>query len=118
MSAQNGARAALRAQADALRAQAAALDALAATLPDVEGDEILDVSACRERFRVGREALRGAAQRGELAISQGPRGKLLVKRSALEAWLSSRKYKPESRATEHEGEPDLDAWERSVRRAG
>lgn len=99
----------------ALRAQADALDALVRTLESAEPDALLDVRGAAE-LGVGRDALRGAARRGELEVSQGWRGKLLVKRSALEAWLSSRKYKPEARAA-REAEPDLDAWERSVRRA-
>lgn len=115
MAATIGPGAALRAQAAALRAQADALEALAATLPDVAGDALLGVRECAA-LGVGRDALRGAARRGELEVNQGPRGKLLVRRSALEAWLLSRKYKPEARAA-REAEPDLDAWERSVRRA-
>jgi len=104
---------ALRAQAAALRAQADALEALAATLPDVAADELLGVKACAA-LGVGRDALRGAARRGELDISQGPRGKLLVKRSALEAWLRSRPYKPTAAAPV----ADLAAWDRSMRSKG
>lgn len=104
---------ALRAQAQALRVQADALEALASSLPDVAADELLDVAACR-KLGVGRDALRGAARRGELQISQGPRGKLLVKRSALDAWLASRLYKPTSAAAP--AAVDLDAWDRAVRR--
>lgn len=115
MATPEGTSAVIRAQALALRAQADALDALARALERSEPDALLDVKGAAA-LGVGRDALRGAARRGELEISQGPRGKLLVKRSALEAWLSSRKYKPESRA-EQAGEPDLDAWEKSVRRA-
>ena len=115
MSADAGA--ALRAQATALRAQADVLDALAASLTSQSGDELLDVAACSERYGVGRDALKGAAKRGELVISQGARGKWLVKRSALEAWIDSRPYKP-THKTPNDSAPDLDAWERSVRRVG
>ena len=101
---------ALRVQAAALRAQADALEALAASLGP-EADELLDLQACKAHD-VGRDALKGAAERGELAISRGPRGKLLVKRSALEAWLASKPYKPPP----SEPAPDLEAWERSVTR--
>jgi hypothetical protein len=104
---------ALRAQAQALRAQADALEALASTLPDVAADELLDVAACRA-LGVGRDALRGAARRGELQVSQGPRGKLLVRRAALEAWLTSRSYKPTSAATP--APVDLAAWDRAMRK--
>jgi hypothetical protein len=107
---------ALRAQAASLRQQADALDTCASALESAAPDTLLGVEECRA-LGVGRDALRGAARRGELAVSQGPRGKLLVRRSALEAWLSSRQYKPEARATENASEPDLAAWERSVRRS-
>lgn len=107
--------AALRAQAVALRVQADTLDALARALESEAPDTLLGVEEC-SALGVGRDALRGAAKRGELEISQGPRGKLLVRRSALEAWLRSRPYKPEVRGA-REAEPDLEAWERSVRRA-
>lgn len=106
---------ALRAQAAALRLQADALDTLASAAESSEPDALLGVEEC-SALGVGRDALRGAARRGELDVSQGPRGKLLVRRSALEAWLSSRKYRPSARA-ERAAEPDLDAWERSVRRS-
>jgi hypothetical protein len=81
--------AALVAQAAALRAQADVLEALAATLPDA-ADELLGVAECAKRFNVGRDALKGASVRGELAVTRGVRGKLLVRRSALEAWLESK----------------------------
>jgi hypothetical protein len=105
--------AALRLQVAALRAQADALEALSNTLGSYD-DELLDVAACSKRFDVGREALRGAAARGELEISHGPRRKLLVKRRALEAWLASKPYKPTAKNSEPA--PDLEAWERRVRR--
>lgn len=113
-----GVGAALRAQAAALRAQADTLEALASALESEAPDTLLGVAEAAA-LGVGRDALRGAAKRGELEISQGPRGKLLVRRSALEAWLRSRPYKPEARAS-GEAQPsakDLEAWERSVRRA-
>lgn len=86
------AREALRAQASALRAQADALEALAETVPDSTADELIGVEECASRYRVGRDALRGAAQRGELEVSRGPRNRLLVQRGALEAWLRSRPF--------------------------
>jgi hypothetical protein len=97
------ARAALVAQAAALRAQADALEELAATLPDVAADALIGVAECAERYNVGRDALKRAAERGELNVSRGPRQRLLVKRSALEAWLVSR---PLHAANGDEWEPD------------
>jgi hypothetical protein len=93
------ARAALLAQAAALRAQADVLEALASTLPDAAGDELLGVKECAA-LGVGRDALRAAAERGELNVSRGVRGKLLVRRSALVAWLESKPVKGAERAEE------------------
>ena len=81
---------ALRAQALALRAQADALDALASTLPDAPDGELLGVAECSKRFGVGRDAIKRAAERGELRVSRGPRQRILVRRADLEAWLVSR----------------------------
>lgn len=102
---------ALRAQAAALRAQADVLEALAASLAP-EADDLLDVAACKA-LGVGRDALLGAADRGELALARGPRRKLLVRRSELERWLASKPYQ----ARDRERAPDLEAWTRSVMRA-
>jgi hypothetical protein len=97
----------LLAQAVALRAQADALEALAATLPEA-ADELLGVVECSDRYAVGRDALRGAALRGELAVTRGARGKLLVRRSALEAWLTSRPLQAND-ASDGEWSPDARA---------
>lgn len=101
---------ALRAQATALRAQADALDALAASLPDVyaDADTLLGVAECSEGYGVGRDALKRAAERGELVVSRGPRQRLLVKRSALVAWLASKPLQPSEA---------LDDWEPDARGA-
>jgi hypothetical protein len=107
--------AALRAQAAALRLQADALDALASAAEASEPDALLGVDDCRA-LGVGREALKGAVRRQELTVSLGPRGKLLVRKSALEAWLASRPYAPTARAVP-EAQPDREAWERTVRQA-
>lgn len=92
--------AALMAQAAALRAQADVLEALAATLTDTAGDELLGVAECTKRFGVGRDAIKAAAARGELSVSRGPRQRLLVRRSALVAWLESKPMRGAERAEE------------------
>lgn len=100
----------LRAQAAALRAQADVLDTLASNLGALD-DEMLDLAKAKAWFGVGRDALLGAADRGELALVRGPRNKLLVRRSALEAWRASRPYVPRGAAKLLIAE-----WERSVRK--
>ncbi|MES1173564.1 MAG: helix-turn-helix domain-containing protein [Myxococcales bacterium] len=102
---------ALRAQAAALRVQADTLDALAGTFSP-ESDDLLGVAECRA-LGVGRDALTGAADRGELAVSRGVRGKLLVRKSELDRWLASKPYTPSPKP---DAAPDLDAWDRAVRR--
>ena len=94
------------AQAVALRAQADVLEALAATLQDTSTDDLLGVGECSDRYGVGREALRGAAKRGELAVTRGVRGKLLVRRSGLESWLTSRPLQVSAKADDDEWSPD------------
>ena len=113
MNAPNAAEA-LRAQAAALRAQAATLDALAECLGGNPGSDLLGVAECRA-LGVGRDALLAGAARGELKLTRGPRQKLQVERAELKRWLAS---KPYAIPAAKEPVPDLDAWERSVRRAG
>jgi len=83
-------RAALLAQATALRAQADALEVLADTLPDAANDDLLGVADCAAQYGVGRDALKRAAERGELAVTRGPRQRLQVRRSELRTWLESK----------------------------
>lgn len=92
--------AALRAQATALRAQADALEALAVALPDAAADDLIGVAECAGEYGVGRDALKRAAERGELAVSRGPRQRLLVRRSAIVAWLESKPMRTTERGEE------------------
>jgi hypothetical protein len=108
-------RAALLAQAAVLRAQADTLDALAAALPDHDADALLDLGDLRRRFRLGRASVLGAVERGELQASRGPRGRILVRCSAAEAWLASRPV--ETRRPGAAADPaTLDEWERTQNR--
>jgi hypothetical protein len=54
------------------------------------GDEVLGVQAARAHFRVGRATLLRGARDGELELMRGARGKLLVRRRDLEAFLARR----------------------------
>ncbi|MEO7032196.1 MAG: hypothetical protein ABI548_00115 [Polyangiaceae bacterium] len=108
----NPSAAALLAQVAVLRSQADAIEAIARSL---EPEDDLGVDDCREIFGVGRDAIKSAAARGELEVTRGVRGKLLVKRSALQAWLASKPYVPPAR---DEPAQDAEAWQRSVLRKG
>ena len=75
--------------------------------------DLLDLKQVFERYRVGRDALLGAAKRGEIELSQGPRRKLLVRAGELERWLTERKYVPPVRSIAK----DLEEWERQANEA-
>jgi len=62
----------------------------AATTPLPDDDQILTVEQIHERYKMGREALRAAAGRGELQLMRGGHGRIMCRRSAIEAWLESR----------------------------
>lgn len=74
---------------------------------------LLDLKQVSERYRVGREALLGAAKRGEIELSQGPRRKFLVRAGELERWLTERKYTPPRARFVAK---DLEEWEREATR--
>jgi hypothetical protein len=100
-------RTALLAQVDAIEAQLRSLRA------SVEGtdddDQQLDAKQALERFGVGHDGLLAAERRGEIALTRGPRRKILVRRSALEAYLA-RPHAPTAPKRRRKVEaPDYDA---------
>jgi hypothetical protein len=107
-----GVRSALRAQAQVLRAQADTLEALASALPDGDGDELLDLSELKRRFHLGRASVLSAVEKGELEASRGSRARILVRCSAVRAWLSARPVITRKATTRGEA-ATLDEWERA-----
>lgn len=100
-----------RAQATTLLAQADTLEALAAEAERGSGaDPVLDSEQTLARYSIGRDGLKAAAERGELTLQRGARGKIMVRESELRRWLESRPY--QARPRKVEAETDLDAWER------
>jgi hypothetical protein len=71
-----------------LRAQLLELDTAPANDPQLGVDELF------AEYKIGRDAVRSAVERGELTASRGARGKILVLRSEVDRWLRSRPYKP------------------------
>jgi len=69
--------------------------------------DLLDLKQVFERYQVGRDALLGAAKRGELELSQGPRRKFLIRAGDLKAWLTKRKYAAPTRSLAK----DLEEWD-------
>lgn len=85
-------------QKSALKLLAEALSALAdASETAHEDDPWLDLAALRD-YGFTRESLRSAAEKG-LAVHRGPRGKILVRESDIDAWIKSRPWKPGPRKT-------------------
>lgn len=102
-----------------LTAQAlvASLEAALAVTTDSSNvdSELLDLPALRARFGLGRASVLGAVERGELTAARGARGKILVRHSAVEAWLASRPVtarKPVARPPA----ASLDDWELAQQR--
>jgi hypothetical protein len=105
--------------ADALRAEAAALEAQAtakraqadAIVVEPRADELLDAKQTLDRYGIGRDAIRGAAFRGELQVHRGARGKFLVRKDAIESWIEARPYTPTPRRAPC---ADLAEWDRET----
>lgn len=96
--------------AAAQRQNAEALEALAAVLPDdgETDDPLLGTKQIFAETGLGHDGVKAAAERGELAVSRGPRGKLLVARSELRRYLQSKPVQP--RKVEPAAQ-SLDDWE-------
>jgi hypothetical protein len=97
-------------------ARAARLRAAAATADPTADDEHLDVKQTHAEYGVARDGLKNAADRGELAITLGARGKLLVRRSELVRWLDSRPYRSKRKVAPAEN--DFDAIDAELQRGG
>lgn len=69
--------------------------------------DLLDLKQVAERYRVGRDSVVTAAKRGEIALSQGPRRKFLVRADEVERWLTHRTYAPPDRPVA----TDMEDWE-------
>jgi hypothetical protein len=73
-------------------ARAARLRATAAAAKHQAADELLDAVQTRAEFGIGRDGLKRAAERGDLAVSKGSRGKPMVTRSEMRRYMASRPY--------------------------
>lgn len=72
--------------------------------------DLIDLKQVAERYRVGRDSVLAAAKRGEIALSQGPRRKFLVRAAEVERWLTERKYVPPDRTVP----ADMEEWDRQA----
>lgn len=106
----NSIRIALLAHAASLRTQADSIEAVANALPATQSDQLMDHPMLMKEFGIGREAIRAAAARGELAVTQGARRKLIVRRSEVERWLAARTYAPAPRRAKAKVVP-IGSWE-------
>ena len=78
-------------------------------------DALFDAKQSLAKYGLGHEGLRGAAERGELDVFKGARGKLLVLESNLRKYIASRPYKPTPRRVLPPA--DLAAWDAEADRA-
>lgn len=73
-------------------------------------DDWLDLKQLTKEFGFSRESLASAARDG-LAVSKGPKGRLLVRRSDVEAWLVSRPWKapaPKQKTEDPNEDPEVE----------
>lgn len=75
--------------------------------------DLLDLKQVAERYRIGRDSVLAAAKRGEIALSQGPRRKFLVRADEVERWLTHRTYTPPDRTVP----TDMEDWDRRAEAA-
>jgi hypothetical protein len=71
-------------------------------------DPLLGLRPIKDRYGVGRVAIRSAIDRGELQAKKGPHNdEYLIRQSELERWLSSKPYVPRQRkSAEWKDDPD------------
>ncbi len=105
-------RAALLAQAAALRAQAEVLETLADGVATFEPNALLDLGELQRNYHLGRAAIRKGVEQGELTASRGARGRILVRRTDIEAWIASRPMIVAARASSPEATAFAD-WDRA-----
>jgi hypothetical protein len=83
-----------------------------AALPNAATDELLTATESLERFGIGRDGLLAAERRGELALTRGPRNRIQVSRSALEAYQRRPHAPTKGRSTlAPQASASLEAWD-------
>ncbi len=86
-------------------AEAALASARAAFAELEAGPELITPAETMQRYGVARDGLLAAEARGELALSRGSRGRVLVAASDVELWMRSR-ARPIRRALPESEDPD------------
>lgn len=102
----------------ALLAARATVVLIEAELEQVErtgtaGDELLNARQALAEFGIGHNAIKAAAERGDLSVSRGSRGRLMVERGELRRYIKSRPV----RARRAAPAATLDDWERDAERS-
>jgi len=92
----------------------ALLRAVLADLDVQEHDALLSATEALARYGLGHEGIRAAAERGELAVQRGSRGKYLVLESELRRYIASRPLRPTPRRPQPAA---LDTWDADADRA-
>lgn len=78
-----------------------------------DGAQLLNMQQTLAEFGIGHNAVKAAAERGELAVSRGARGRLMVERSELRRYIKSRPV----RARKAAPAANISDWERDAERA-
>jgi len=101
----------LEAALSAARVTVTLLEAELAHVPTAGGQnsDLLNVDQALEQYGFGRDALLNANRAGKLELIRGSRNRIMVERSALEAYIKARPVQPRKAAAAPAA--DLDAWE-------
>lgn len=84
-------------------------------LPDGGGeDPLLNTKQIQAETGLGHDGVKRAIERGELSASRGPRGQILVARSELRRYLTSKPVQPRTRKAAPPD--DLASWEAQAER--
>ncbi len=75
-----------------------------------DGEQLLTTAQTLAEFGIGHDAIKAAAERGELTVSRGARGKLLIERSEIRRYIKSRPVRPRKAAPA----ASLADWERDA----
>lgn len=91
-----------------LEAELEQVDALGA-----DGEQMLTTAQTLAEFGIGHDAVKAAAERGELTVSRGARGKLLIERAEIRRYIKSRPLRPRKAAPA----ANLDDWDAQAERS-
>jgi hypothetical protein len=78
-----------------------------------DGDQLLNMRQALAEFGLGHNAIKTAAERGDLAVSRGARGRLMVERAEIRRYIKSRPVRPRNAPPA----ANLTDWDRQAERS-